>query len=144
MLSYIVTASTNELKNLKRLMHASLRTNRKGGEAKETVPWGQEQGYTLLKNFELGNLWWRMYVYYVVMSICALAFVSFLKPGQALASLRGLADMIVNFKEIWQKRVKIQSSRRVSDKELFLRKLLRKDVWATLSYLRNVAPVAIV
>jgi len=104
----------------------------------------KNRGYTLLKNFELGNLWWRMYVYYVVMSICALAFVSFLKPGQALASLRGLADMIVNFKEIWQKRVKIQSSRRVSDKELFLRKLLRKDVWATLSYLRNVAPVAIV
>jgi hypothetical protein len=83
-------------------------------------------------------------VYYVVMSICALAFVSLLKPGQALASLKGLADMIVNFKEIWQKRVKIQSGRRVSDKELFLRKLLRKDVWATLSYLRNVAPVAIV
>ena len=49
-----------------------------------------------------------MYVYYVVMSLCALAFVSLLKPGQALASLRGLADMIVNFKEIWQKRVKIQ------------------------------------
>ena len=83
-------------------------------------------------------------MYYVVMPLCALAFVSLLKPGHALASLKGLADMIVNFKKMWQKRVKIQSSRRVSDKELFLRKLLRKDVWATLSHLRNVAPVAIV
>ncbi len=104
----------------------------------------KNRGYTLLKNYDLGNLWWRMCVYYVVMSLCALTFLFLLKPGQAIASLSGLADMIVNFKKIWQKRVKIQSSRRVSDKELFLQKLLRKDVWATLSYLRNVAPVAIV
>ena len=103
----------------------------------------KNRGYTLLKNYELGNLWWRMCAYYVVMSLCALTFVFLLKPGQALASLRGLADMIVNFKKIWQKRIKVQSRRRVSDKELFEQKLLRKDVWATLLYLRNVAPVAI-
>ena len=116
----------------------------KGVKARKLFHGVKNRGHTLLKNFELGNLWWRMYVYYVVMSLCALAFVSLLKPGQALASPKGLADMIVNFKKTWQKRVKIQSSRRVSDKELFLRKLLRKDVWATLSCLRNVAPVAIV
>jgi len=55
MLSYIVTASINELKNLKRLMHASLRTNRKGGEAKEAVPWGQEQGVYSVEEFRAGK-----------------------------------------------------------------------------------------
>lgn len=104
----------------------------------------KNRGYTLLKNYELGNLWWRMCVYYVVMSLCALAFVFLLKPGQALASFRGLADIIVNFKKIWQKRVKVQSYRRVSDKKLFEQKLLRKDVCATLSFLRNEAPLALV
>ena len=104
----------------------------------------KNRGYTLLKNYELRNLWWRMGVYCVVMSLCALAFVFFLKLGEALASLRGLASMIVNFKKLYQKRVKVQSSRRVSDKKLFEQKLLRRDVGATMLFLRNVAPLAIV
>jgi GT2 family glycosyltransferase len=104
----------------------------------------KNRGYTLLKNYELGNLWWRMFVYYVVMSLCALTFVLLFRLGEAHASLRGLADMIVNFRKIWRKRMQVQSRRYVSDKELFEQRLLRKDVWATLLYLRNVAPVAIV
>lgn len=104
----------------------------------------KNRGYTLLKNLELKNLWWRMCVYYVVMSLCALTFVALFKPGEAHATLRGLAEMITNFRKIWRKRLKVQTTRRVKDEALFERKLLRKDMWATLLYLRNVAPVAVV
>ncbi len=103
----------------------------------------KNRGYTLLKNYELGNLWWRMCVYYVVMSLSVLALVFLLKLGQALASLKGLADIIMNFKTAWQKRMGVQSRRRVSDEKLFEQRLLRKDVSATLSFLRNEVPFAI-
>lgn len=116
----------------------------KGVQPRKLFHGVKNRGYTLLKNYELRNLWWRMCVYYVVTSLCALAFVFLLKLGQALASLRGLADIIMNFKNVWRKRVKVQSRRRVSDEKLFEQKLLRKDVSATLSLLRNVAPLAIV
>jgi GT2 family glycosyltransferase len=99
--------------------------------------------YTLLKNYELRNLWWRMCVYYVIMSLSVSALVFLLKPEQALASLKGLADIIMNFKDVWQKRMEVQSRRRVSDEKLFEQRLLRKDVSATLSFLRNEVPFAI-
>ncbi len=104
----------------------------------------KNRGYTLLKNYELGNLWWRMGIYYVIMSLCVLAFVFLLKPGQALASFRGSADIIVNFRKIWQKRIRVQSRRCVSDKKLFEQKLLRKGASATLSFFRNEALPSIV
>ncbi len=116
----------------------------RGLKARKLFHGVKNRGYTLLKNYELENLWWRMCVYYIVMSLCALAFVFLLKLGQALASFRGLADMIINFKVVWQKRIKVQAHRCVSDRELFEQNFLRKDVYATLSFLRNVAPLAIV
>ncbi|UCC33243.1 MAG: glycosyltransferase family 2 protein [Candidatus Bathyarchaeota archaeon] len=104
----------------------------------------KNRGYTLLKNYELGNLWWRICIYYVVMLLCGITFALLLDLGKAHASLRGLTDMLVNLRKIWRKRMGVQSSRRVKDRDLFERRLLRKDLWATLLYLRNVAPVAVV
>jgi hypothetical protein len=48
------------------------------------------------------------------------------------AMIRGLASPISNFKNAWRKRQNVQISRKVSDKEIFERRLLRKDIYPTV------------
>ena len=87
---------------------------------------------TALKNYELGNLWPRSVLFYVLSSLTAFSLVLLLEPELAFAVIKGLASPISDFKTIWRKRLIVQNSRKVSDKEIFKQKLLRKDIYPTL------------
>jgi hypothetical protein len=63
--------------------------------------------------------------------------VLLLKLGLAAAMIRGLVSPMSNFKEIWQKRQNVQANRKVSDKDLFERGLLRKDIRPTIFDVRR-------
>ena len=87
---------------------------------------------TMLKNYELKNLWQRICVFYVLTLLSAFTFILLSKREQASALLRGLAYPVLNLKTIWRKRLRVQIRRRVSDKELFQKGLLRRDVYPTV------------
>jgi GT2 family glycosyltransferase len=95
--------------------------------------------YTLLKNYEWENLWTRSILFYTLSFMTTFALVLLLKFGLAAAMIRGLVSPISNFKEIWQKRQNTQANRKVSDKDLFERGLLRKDIRPTIFDVRRKA-----
>ena len=88
--------------------------------------------YTMLKNYELANLWTRSFLFYALSLLTAFSLMLLSKFELAAAMIRGLASPISNFKNVWQKRQKVQTSRKVSDKEIFDRRLLRKDIYPTV------------
>ena len=88
--------------------------------------------YTLLKNYEWENLWTRSVLFYTLSLMTAFGLMLLLKLELATAMVKGLVLPILNFKHIWQKRQRIQASRRISDKELFKRGLLTKDIRPTI------------
>ena len=104
----------------------------------------KNRGCTLLKNYELSNVWWRMGVYNLALFAAAIASALALRLMQAHALLKGLAYLVLNFHAIWRKRAEVQVGRQVNDEELFRRKLLRKGIHATLSFSRNIVPLAVV
>jgi hypothetical protein len=69
----------------------------------------------------------------------AFALMLLLKLELAAAMIKGLVSPISNFKNVWQKRQNIQASRKVSDKDLFERRLLRKDIRPTIFDVRRKA-----
>jgi len=87
---------------------------------------------TMLKNYEQRNLWQRICIFYILTLLSAFGFILLLKPEQAFALLKGLAYPILNLKTVWRKRLTVQIRRRVSDKELFQKGLLRRDVYPTV------------
>jgi hypothetical protein len=86
----------------------------------------------MLKNYELANLWTRSLLFYTLSLLTAFSLMLLSKFELAAAMIRGLASPILNFKNVWQKRQSIQASRKVSDKNLFERRLLRKDIYPTV------------
>jgi len=88
--------------------------------------------YTLLKNYEWRNLWTRSILFCTLSFMTAFALMLLLKLELAAAMIKGLVSPISNFKNVWQKRQNIQASRKVSDKDLFERRLLRKDIRPTI------------
>lgn len=98
---------------------------------------------SMLKNYELKNLWQRVFMYYVLLLLCAYLFELMLKPTHAHALLKGLTYPILNLQTIWSKRLMVQTRRRISDSKLFKRKLLRNDVYPTLQDVLNKAVLTI-
>jgi GT2 family glycosyltransferase len=88
--------------------------------------------YTMLKNYELANLWARSLLFYTLSLLTAFALLLLLKLDLAGAMIKGLASPISNFRNVWQKRENIQASRKVSDKDLFERRLLLKGIYPTV------------
>ncbi len=88
--------------------------------------------YTMLKNYELANLWTRNILFCMLslMTACVLMFV--FRFDLATAMIKGLTSPILNFKKAWQKRQNIQATRKVSDRDLFEKRLLRKDIYPTV------------
>lgn len=87
--------------------------------------------YTMLKNYEWANLWTSV-LFYALSLLTAFALMLLLKLDLAAAMIKGLASPISNFKSVWQKRQNIQASRKASDRSLFERRLLRKDIYPTV------------
>jgi len=91
---------------------------------------------TMLKNYELRNLWWRFLVLSFLMSVVSVGFLFLKKFDEAKATLKGLSNAITSFRKTWIKRLLVQSKRRVRDAELVRKGLIRNDVWSTLQDLK--------
>jgi hypothetical protein len=86
---------------------------------------------TMLKNYELRNLWWRLHLYLTLTFFAGIGFVLIKKLVEAKEIFRSITYPLKNIKKIWQKRMRIQLNRRVRDYELFKSGLLRNDIHAT-------------
>ena len=91
---------------------------------------------TMLKNYELRNLWWRFLVLNFLMSMVSVGFLLLKKFDEAKATVKGLSNSITGFRKTWIKRLLVQSKRRVRDAELVRKGLIRNDVRSTLQDLR--------
>lgn len=87
---------------------------------------------TALKNYELKNVWWRFSVLSFFTFVVSLGFVVLGKSDEAKATLRGLLSSVKDFREIWKKRLRFQSKRRVKDSELVSKGFVRNDFRSTL------------
>jgi len=87
---------------------------------------------TLLKNYELRNLWWRFLVLSFFMSMVSLGFLVLKRFDEAKATMKGLLNSVTGFRKIWIKRLLMQSKRRVRDVELMNKGFIRNDVRSTL------------
>lgn len=88
---------------------------------------------TMLKNFELKNLWWRFLLYMTLTFFtgCGLALMK--KKDEAKAVFQSMIYPILNIKDIWIKRIQIQSKRRIRDSELLHKGFIRNDIRPTFS-----------
>jgi len=91
---------------------------------------------TMLKNYELRNLWWRVLVLSFLMSMVSFGFLVLKKFDEAKATMKGLLSSVTGFRKIWTKRLLMQSKRRVRDVELMSKGLIRNDARSTLQDLR--------
>jgi len=87
---------------------------------------------TMLKNYELRNLWWRFLVLSFLTSMVSFGFVVFKRLNEAKATMIGLLSSVTGFRKIWMKRLLTQSRRRLRDAELMNKGLIRNDVRSTL------------
>jgi GT2 family glycosyltransferase len=87
---------------------------------------------TVLKNYELRNVWWRFSVLAFFTFMVSVGFFAVKKRDEAMATLRGLISPIKDLPEIWQKRLLFQSKRRVRDFELVDKGFIRNDFRSTL------------
>jgi GT2 family glycosyltransferase len=92
--------------------------------------------YTMLKNYELRNLWWRFLILSFFTSIVSVGFLFLKKFNEAKAAMRGLLSSVTDFRKIWIKRLFMQSKRRVRDVELMNKGLIRNDARFTLQDFR--------
>jgi GT2 family glycosyltransferase len=91
---------------------------------------------TMLKNYELRNLWWRFLVLSFLMSMVSFGFLVLKKLDEAKATMKGLLSSVTDFRKIWIKRSLMQSKRRIRDVELMSKGLIRNDARSTLQDLR--------
>jgi len=91
---------------------------------------------TMLKNYELKNLWWRLLVLSFLMSMASVGFLFLKRLDEAKATVKGLSNSITSFRKTWMKRLLVQSKRRVRDAELVGKGLIRNDIQSTLQDLR--------
>ncbi len=87
---------------------------------------------TVLKNYELRNVWWRFSVLSFFTFMVSVGFFAVKKHDEAKATMRGLISPIKDLPEIWKKRLLFQSKRRVRDFELVNKGLIRNDFRSTL------------
>jgi GT2 family glycosyltransferase len=87
---------------------------------------------TVLKNYELRNVWWRFSVLAFFTFMVSVGFFAVKKHDEAKATLRGLISPIKDLPEIWRKRLLFQSKRRVRDFELVDKGFIRNDFRSTL------------
>ncbi|MCW4030842.1 MAG: glycosyltransferase family 2 protein [Candidatus Bathyarchaeota archaeon] len=92
--------------------------------------------FTLLKNYELKNLWWRLLVLTFFTFMVSVGFLFVNKNCEAKATMKGLLRSIGDFEKIWKKRLLFQCKRRVRDFELVSKNFIRNDFRSTLQDFR--------
>lgn len=88
---------------------------------------------TMIKNYELKNLWWRFSLYSALTFMAGVSFALMGRHREVKETFRGLIYPLLNIRDIWAKRVIVQSTRRVGDSELFRCGFIRNDIRATVS-----------
>ncbi|MGB9683937.1 MAG: glycosyltransferase family 2 protein [Candidatus Bathyarchaeales archaeon] len=88
---------------------------------------------TMIKNYELRNLWWRFSLYSTLTFLAAFGFMLIGKPLEAKETFRGFAYSLLNIRKMWEKRMRVQFFRRVKDSELLKHGFIRNDIRATVS-----------
>jgi GT2 family glycosyltransferase len=91
---------------------------------------------TVLKNYELRNVWWRFSVLTFFTFVASAGFFAVKKHTEAKSTLRGMINPIKDLPEIWKKRLMFQSKRRVRDFELVNKGFVRNDFRSTLQDLK--------
>jgi GT2 family glycosyltransferase len=91
---------------------------------------------TVLKNYELRNVWWKFSVLAFFTFMVSMGFFAVKKHAEAKATLRGLISPIKDLPEIWRKRLMFQSKRCVKDFELVNKGFIRNDFRSTLQDFR--------
>jgi len=91
---------------------------------------------TMLKNYELRNLWWRFLALSFLMFIVSFGFIVLKKFDEAKATMKGLLSSVKDFRKIWTKRLLMQSKRRIRDFELMSKGFIRNDARYTLQDFR--------
>ena len=92
--------------------------------------------YTVLKNYELRNVWWRFSVLSFFTFMVSVGFVATRKHEEAKATLKGMLNPIRELPRIWQKRLLFQSKRRVKDSELVKGGFIKNDFQSSLQDFR--------
>jgi len=92
--------------------------------------------YTVLKNYELKNVWWRFSVLTFFTILVSAGFFATKKHKEAKATLRGAMNPLRVLPKIWKKRLVFQSKRRVKDSELVKGGFVRNDFQSTLQDFR--------
>lgn len=87
--------------------------------------------YTMLKNFELKNLWWRFSLYLTLTFLAGIGFASMRKVDEAIEIFRSITHTFTNLKRVWTKRMFVQLNRHIKDSELFHSGFLRNDIRPT-------------
>jgi GT2 family glycosyltransferase len=91
---------------------------------------------TMIKNYELRNLWWRFSLYSALAFLAGVSFMIMGRPLEAKETLKGFSYPLLNIKKIWEKRLAVQSTRKVRDAELFKHGFIRNDIRATVLDIR--------
>ena len=89
--------------------------------------------YTMLKNYEVGNLLWRLATYILLTFLAGvgLALIG-RRIAESKAVFRSLLYPFLNLRKIMIKRAWIQSKRRIKDSDLMKRGFIRSDAYSTL------------
>jgi len=91
---------------------------------------------TVLKNYELKNVWWRFSVLIFFTIIVSAGFFVVKKHDAAKATLKGAINPITTLPKIWKKRLVLQSKRHINDSELVRSGFIRNDFQSTLQDLK--------
>ncbi len=87
---------------------------------------------TVVKNYELKNVWWKFSILTFFMGVVSAGFFIMKKNKEAIATLKGIIDSIEDLQNIWKKRLLFQSKRKIKDSELVRAGLLKNDIQYTL------------
>ena len=88
--------------------------------------------YTVLKDYELKNVWWRFSILTFFTFMVSVAFFATKKHVEAKATLKGLIEPFKTLPKILRKRYIFQPKRRVKDSELVKEGFIRNDFQSTL------------
>jgi len=89
--------------------------------------------HTMVKNYELKNLWWRFSLYLFLTFLAGIGFALVGRFLEARETLRGMFHPLLNFTGVLGKRAVVQASRRVRDSELLKRGFIRSNIGATVA-----------
>lgn len=87
---------------------------------------------TMLKNYELKNLLWRLYLYLTLTFLAGVVLSLIGRIVESREIFKSLFYPLLNMRGIMMKRMRVQSMRKIRDSILINKGLIRNDIRATL------------